>query len=198
MKIYIDFDRTLFDCDKFLEDLYALINQYNISKEVFKECQNQCKKKGFNPYNILNIVKEKQDFNDNLFHDINRLIGSTSNYLYSDTIPFLEYLKRKNYEIIILTKGNSDYQREKIFNAHIDSYYNKLIVTMRHKGYLKLDYENGIFIDDNPIEIQSIKNNNPKMMIQMQRKNSKYCDIFLNSNINVVETLDEIISNKLV
>ena len=41
MKIYIDFDRTLFDCDKFLEDLYSLINQYNISKEVFRECQNQ-------------------------------------------------------------------------------------------------------------------------------------------------------------
>ena len=46
MKIYVDFDRTLFDCDKFLEDLYALINKYNISKELFKECQNQCKKKG--------------------------------------------------------------------------------------------------------------------------------------------------------
>ena len=198
MKIYVDFDRTLFDCDKFLEDLYTIINKYNISKELFRECQNQCKRKGFNPYNILSILKEKQNFNDNLFHDIDRLIGNTGNYLYSDTVPFLEYLKRNNYEIIIITKGNSDYQREKIFNAHLDSYYNKLIVTMKHKGYLKLDYENGIFIDDNPIEIQSIMKKNPKMIIRMQRVNSKYSNIPLDIDIKVVNSLNEIINNKII
>ncbi len=29
--IYVDFDRTLFDCDRFLSDLYILINKYNIT-----------------------------------------------------------------------------------------------------------------------------------------------------------------------
>ena len=37
MKIYVDFDRTLFDCDSFLGDLYALVNKYNVTKEMFKE-----------------------------------------------------------------------------------------------------------------------------------------------------------------
>jgi hypothetical protein len=30
MKIYVDFDRTLFDCDSFLRDIYSLISKYNI------------------------------------------------------------------------------------------------------------------------------------------------------------------------
>ena len=198
MKIYVDFDRTLFDCDKFLDDLYSLVYQYDISKELFRDCQNQCKKHGFNPHEILNKVKEQYDFNDELFHGINMLIGNTSNYLYSDAIPFLNYLKSCGYEIIILTRGNSDYQREKIFNAHLDSYYNKLIVTMKHKGKLKLDYEESAFIDDNPIEIQSIMDNNPKMIIRMNRGNSKYSSMPLDINIEEVKSLNEIIENKIL
>ena len=198
MKVYVDFDRTLFDCDKFLEDLYALINKYNISKDLFKECQNQCRRKGFNPYNILDLVKEKYEFNDELYYKIDNLIRSTSNYLYSDTIPFLEYLKSFSYEVIILTKGNSDYQREKIFNAHLDSYYHKLIVTMKHKGLLKLDYENGIFIDDNPLEIESVLKKNPKLVIRIKRENSKYSDIPLDANIKIVKSLNEIIKDKIL
>ncbi len=198
MKIYVDFDRTLFDCDKFLEDMYTLINKYNIDRLLFKECQNQCRRKGFNPHTILNLVKEKYDFNDELFHEINMLIGNTSAYLFPDSIPFLEYLKSINYEIIILTKGNSDYQREKIFNAHLDRYYNKLIVTMKHKGKLNLDYENSVFIDDNPIEIQSIMDKKPKMMIRMQRDNSKYSDISLNMDILTIKSLNEIVENKII
>ena len=198
MKIYVDFDRTLFDCDRFLEDLYSLINQYNIPKSIFKECQNQCKRKGFNPHIILNLVKEKYEFDDNLFYEINNLIRNTSEYLYDDAISFLEYLKSKNFEIIILTKGNSDYQREKIFNAHIDSYYNKLMVTMKHKGRLDIDYNNSVFIDDNPIEIQSIMDKKPKMIIRINRINSKYSDVSLDIKIKEVKSLKEIIENKIL
>ncbi len=198
MKVYVDFDRTLFDCDKFLEDLYALINKYNISKTIFKECQNQCRKTGFNPHIILNLVKEKYEFDEELFHEIDNLIRNTSNYLYQDTIPFLEYLKDNKNEIIILTKGNSDYQREKIFNAHLDLYYNKLMVTMKHKGKLHLDYDNGVFIDDNPIEIQSLLDRKPKMIIRIQRENSKYSSIPLDIDIKTVKSLQEIMDNKII
>ncbi len=33
MKVYVDFDRTLFDCDKFLEDFHTIISKYNIPKD---------------------------------------------------------------------------------------------------------------------------------------------------------------------
>ncbi len=197
MKIYVDFDRTLFDCDRFLGDLYALINKYNISKELFKECQNQCIKNGFNPYDILDLVKERHSFNDNLYIEIDSLMKNSKDYLFIDAISFLEYLKSLNYEIIILTKGNSAYQREKIFNAKIDKYYNKLIVTMDHKGNLDLDYKNSVFIDDNPIEIQSIINNKPKLIIRIQRDNTLYSNLSID-NILSFKSLKEVIDNKVL
>ena len=198
MKVYVDFDRTLFDCDKFLGDLYTLVNKYNITKEIFKECQNQCKRKGFNPYLILDLVKEKMDFDDKLYDDVKKLMSQTKRYLYHDTIPFLDNLKKLNYEVVILTKGNSVYQKEKIFNAKLDYLYSKLIVTMKHKGELKIDYQNGIFIDDNPKEILSILTKNPKIIIRVRRDNTKYSDDLLNDNILTVESLEEIIEKDLL
>ena len=44
MKIYIDFDRTLFDCDRFIEDFDSLLLKYNILKDDFNKYQSQCKK----------------------------------------------------------------------------------------------------------------------------------------------------------
>lgn len=198
MRVYVDFDRTLFDCDKYLEDFYAIIGKYNIPKDLFKECQNQSKKHGFNPYTIFNDLEKKITLDQSIYNDIDKLINNTSNYLYPDAISFLEYLKKNNYQIIILTKGNSDYQREKIFNAHIDKYYDKLIVTMRHKGLLFLRYLQGVFIDDNPREIESLLKRRPKKIIRIKRDNSKYSNIELKQKVITVHSLQEIIDNKLL
>ena len=196
MKVYVDFDRTLFDCERFLEDLYALINQYGIDTALFKECQNQCIKEGFNPYTILDLVKEKKSFDEELYTKINDLIKKTNEYLFSDAILFLEYLKSNNYEIVLLTRGNNNYQKEKVLNAKIDNYYNDLIVTMKHKGDLELDYNNSIFIDDNPKEINSILDRIAKKVIYVKRDNAKYNDISINKDIKIVKSLQEIIDNK--
>ena len=196
MKVYVDFDRTLFDCERFLGDLYSLVNKYNIDKSMFKECQNQCIKKGFNPYNILDVVKEKYSFDEKLYQEIDNLIKKTNLYLFSDTIPFLEYLKTNNYEIILLTKGNDEYQKVKIINAKIDNYYSDLIVTMTHKGELDLCYSESIFIDDNPNEIKSILKRNPRKLIYLKRENAKYNNDLVSNNIVIVNSLKEIIDNK--
>ena len=196
--IYVDFDRTLFDCDRFLSDLYTLINKYNITKDMFKECQNQCKKKGFNPYIILDLVKEKYSFDNNLITEIINLMKKTNEYLYSDSIDFLKYLKSLNYEIVILTKGNTDYQSEKIYNSKIDGLYDKLIVTMKHKGELNINYPNGIFIDDNPTEILSIMEKKPKKVIRIQRDSSLYSNIVIDNEIDSFKSLKEIIDSKII
>ena len=69
MKIYIDFDPTLFDCENFLKDLYNIIKKYEIPKNIFIKCQNQCKKEGFNPYIILDKISEFHQFNLNIYDE---------------------------------------------------------------------------------------------------------------------------------
>ena len=126
------------------------------------------------------------------------MIHNANNYLYSDAISFLEYLKKHNYNITILTKGNSDFQREKIFNAKLDKYYDKLIVTMRHKGLLLLNYSHSIFIDDNPREIKSLLTRRPKKIICIRHINSKYHDIEVSDKVDCYSSLTEIINSKVL
>ena len=198
MKVYIDFDRTLFNCDMFLEDFYTLINEYHITKEIFKNSQNQCFKDGFNPYVILHKVEEVFSFDKSLYTKVDNLLKSTYQYLYSDSLAFLKYLKKSDYTVIILTKGNEEYQKEKIINSGINDYYDDLIITMQHKGKLKLDYKNGIFIDDNPKEIKSIIKNNPKMIIRIKRENERYSDISLDDKVLSISSFEEIINKKII
>ncbi len=195
MKVYVDFDRTLFDCEKFLGDLYTLINKYGIDKSLFKECQNQCIKDGFNPYTILDLVKKEHQFDDKLYEDIDNLIKKTNEYLFSDAITFLKYLKDHNYEVILLTKGNISYQNDKVHYANIESYYDKLIVTMQHKGELDLDYQ-GVFVDDNPHEIKSILKRKVTKVIYLKRENAKYNKIPVDGKVTTVKSLQEIIDKK--
>lgn len=191
MKIYIDFDRTIFDCEAFLRDLYAIIKKYQIPKDIFMKCQNQCKKQGFNPLIILKKVEQEYQFDANIYDEINDLLKKSNSYLYDDAIQFLEYLKHLDYQIIILTKGNTDYQKMKITYSNIQDYYDGLMVTMKHKGHLDIDYKNSVFVDDNPMEIESIRRKKPKAIIRIKRENSKYFDIAV-ENVETVNSLAEL------
>lgn len=187
MKIYIDFDRTIFDCERFIEDFFELLQNYNISKDDFVRYQNQFK--DINPYIILDAMSKEKDINKGVYAKIDKLIEQSSKYLFDDTLPFLKYLKSKNYQVTILTKGDLDFQKSKIINSHIDSYYYDVIVTSDHKGELDLDYTNGIFIDDREEELESIKLKNPKRIIAIKRNGDKI------KNIETITSLNELINS---
>ena len=192
MKVFVDFDRTLFDCDFFLSDFYKIISKYNISRDLFNECQNQCDENGFSLYLILNEVEKRMSVSQDIYKDVDGLLEDTSKYLYKDSIMFLKWLRENDYNVIILSKGNMEYQSKKIINSGILDYCDDVIITMRHKGDLKLDYKNSIFIDDNPKEIESIMKSSPKMVIRIKRNNSRYNDVLL-KNILEVSNFNEII-----
>ena len=187
MKIYIDFDRTLFDCDRFEKDFDCLLKEYNISKKDFVKYQSQCK--GFNPYNILKLMNKEKKIDKKIYKAIDKLLIEASSYLFSDAIPFLEYLKSKGYPVIILSRGNYDFQTNKILSCNIDLYFDDIIVTLNHKGELNLDYANSIFIDDREEEINNILEKNPMRIIFIQRNGNKKL------NVETVTSLNELINN---
>ena len=154
---------------------------------------------------VTNVIKELVEEQGNLtrVNDIlseletrvaplERQSNKAKEYLYSDTIPFLKYLKSLNYEVVILTKGNYEYQKEKIDNCSLESLYSELLVTLEHKGELSLDYKNSIFIDDNPKEILSIMKKKPKMIFRIVRDKALYSEELLDKSIPSYKSLDEI------
>ena len=168
MKIYFDFDRTLFNTKVFYEDIYKKLEEYKISPQLFDKIRIESKNEGFNLFGILEKINKIKPFNNSLYVELEHIFECSSMYVFDDVEPLLKYLKEINCKLYILTKGNEEFQSVKIDNSKIDDYFEEIIITNNHKGDLDIDY-NGIFVDDNMEEIESILKRNPKKVIHINR-----------------------------
>ena len=198
MNVYIDFDRTMFNSDDFLDDLEMILSRYNISQTLFYEYGKRIKDNGFNPYSILKLMSTEISFDDEIYNEIDKLIMKSDSYLYDDVISFLQTLKNNGYKLTLLTKGNREYQSMKIKSSKVLDYFDDLIITLKHKGELELNYKESIFIDDNPVEVESIIKRNPMKMIRIKRDGALYNSREVNGDILIVRTFNEIIDKNLL
>ena len=127
MKIYFDFDRTLFDTKTFLERIYSILKEYEIPLDLFDRIRLENKDDGFNLFGILEKVKEIHPFNTALYTDLERLIECDRMFLFADVEKVLEKLKKLNCKLYILTKGNERFQKAKIGNTNIANYFDDII-----------------------------------------------------------------------
>lgn len=173
-KIYIDFDGTLFDTDKFYKDFINVCSNYNIdlekvdsSKELLFLETNLFDMDIIVDY-LINKYKLSLEFKD----EVNKLFSSK--YVFFDVIPCLEILK-KTHELIILTYGRFNYQTRKINGSNLKGYFKDIIITDKNKSTLSnIDYKNSIFIDNNPEEIKRFKEVGAKKVIRIRRDVDKY------------------------
>ena len=199
MKFYIDFDSTLYNTTLFTQSLLDAIAKNIISQNqslLFENILDE-EKELFVSDKIYNIEKfckffaEKYNLNfDSIFSSAKSVIENGTIFIYEDTIPFLEKLKKTDNELIILTyaqKGNTDEQMQKIKGSGLDKYFDDIIITIVPKWTLELDYENGFFIDDNPKELSGLFKNNPLKIVRIRRENNKYSSRPLADGIKIDE-----------
>lgn len=182
MKYYIDFDNTLFNTEKFYNDLLKIVKKYNINRNDIELYYKNNDNRLFNPIIIINNLIKDEKQNKEMQKEIKKFFRDLSIYLYDDTLNFLEVIK-KNNELILLTYGDFDYQSLKVNNAGIKDYFDKIIITNKNKGDLDLDYKNSVFIDDNKEQIEGLLRKGAKV-IRIKRKGSKYFNDVIN---NVLE-----------
>lgn len=188
-KIYLDFDRTLFDTDAFIKDMNKVLEK-DIDLLLFEEYKRRDEKKGFNPYRIIKMMNI--DNKDEIYQNLDNLMNNVSKYLYPDTIPFLEKMQ-KEYDLYIFTYGDKDFQKRKVINTHIDKYINSFIDILDKKSNsLEINYQESIFIDDNPFVIDDILLKKPYMAIRMRRNKAKYSLINMKNKVMEVKSFEEI------
>lgn len=177
MKIYLDFDGTLFDTDKFYQDYLKLLQEYNIDEATINNIKPKIFKNTlFNLDILTNYLVKEYNLDNNIYLKVNNLYNST--YVFKDVIPFLE--KYKNLEINLLTYGEYNYQQKKIEGSNLKKYFKNIIITDKDKSKLNLDYKNSLFIDNNPKEIKKFLEVS-KYVIRIKRKEDKYSKIESNS-----------------
>ena len=172
MKIYIDFDGTLFNSKIQYQRLINIFKKYNIEEEYIKELMKEefyQKEKSFDI--LTKKIIEDKNLNKNILKELNDIYKP--DLIYPDVIPFLEKYQNK-YELILLTLGNIEYQEKKIKASNLSKYFKDIIITNKDKSKLNINYENSIFIDNNPKELEKFYNSKASHLIRIKRETDYY------------------------
>ena len=204
MKIYVDFDNTIYCTSRLTECMLKKIadccaeqnSDVNFESALF-ECRTLfCREKIYNIYRLCEYIAKKYEVSvDNLKNCIDNIIENGQEFLYDDSIEFLEKLKQSNFQIVLLTRIEEDnlaYQKKKVAGSGLIGYFDDIVYTTTSKSKLNLDYEKSVFVDDNPTEIANLCLTDAKIVVRVKRADCKYSKTEIkNSKIIEIENLKQ-------
>lgn len=203
-KIYIDFDSTLYDTDKmrkYNKDIAVMLSEQtqlsleHAEREVEETMQSKSKRKVFDV--CEDLEKKYAIEKDCLKKCVENLLANGEQFVFDDSLRFLTQMSQNGSEINILTYTGKafDYQMQKLIGSGILKFVDNVIVCSKHKGALDLDYANGIFVDDNPMELESLSQAGvaKERLFRMRRRGAGYSEVEINEDICTdISSFDEI------
>lgn len=179
MKIYIDFDGTLFNTDKYTKDYMNIFSYYHINSDLFDEVKTLLSHNSlFNINKIIDYLIKNYNIDKSLKEQVGKLLNNS--YIYPDVKESLNNLIDNGYELYLLTYGDKEFQSNKIDSSNITNYFKDIIITNKNKSELNLDYNNSIFIDNSPYVIDLLNNCSTKKLIRIKRDDDRYSKLKCN------------------
>jgi len=191
MNYYIDFDNTLYETAKLTSKM--LTNVANVIslktgeeyESIFEYVKNNFDSTNDNIFTYGKKLAEKYDVDGDDINDaINNAINNGRDFIFPDARLFLIKLKELGHKVYILTylpKTNQEYQMQKIKGSGIASFFDGIIMTTDYKFNLDINYEKGIFIDDDPRDLKGLLEKNPIRVIRIRKENNKRSKIDINN-----------------
>jgi len=167
--IIFDFDDTLFNTKKLKEDIFSELVSHGIDRIIIKKTYKECR-------DNYCISKHIEILKRNNLHVPNSFLSwfssfNLKNYLFPTTIRNLEKLSKNNY-LVLLTKGDLEFQDIKIKGSKISKYFKEIHITQKNKEeFLKNKrYSYPVyFINDKELENKKIKKAFPKIIIKQKK-----------------------------
>ncbi len=191
MNYFIDFDNTLYETSKLVELIFQkisiIISEKNkINNEIILKDLKDNYNSSMNIFNFAtNIANKYKVDGEVLIREIKKIIDNGENLVFDDVEEFLKKLKEKRHNIYLLTyitQVNMEYQMEKITGSGLAKYFDNIIIASNNKYELDINYKDGIFIDDNPKDIEGLYKQKPIKVIRIRRENNKYSKIDINND----------------
>ncbi len=171
MKIFIDFDDTIFNTKKFKSDLMDIFLKNGISEKQFSKTYYDYPKKtvrGFKKYEPrkqIDILAERTETNGKkIKQDLGKLVRSSSKYVFPDVRSFLAAFEKK--DLCLMSFGKTRFQGEKIMWSGLADSFSRIVVSDRPKAEEIASVLRGknikiVFIDDRLDQIGPVKKNFP-------------------------------------
>lgn len=205
MNIFIDFDHTLYNTPLLTFDMLSSLATYitNFSKEnytsIFETLKNKFKRgEIYDIYELITYFSKEYGYNiSEATTIINNVISNGKQYLFEDSIAFLQTMKQQNHKIYILSYNENEvyFQAVKIAGSGLLKFVDGIFPSTTLKGDIPLDFSKCVFIDDKPKDLISIYNNKPLKIFRIRRKNDTYSEIETNLPITEFTSLKELQEN---
>lgn len=177
-KLFVDFDKTIFDTNQVKERLYRIFSQFGFSKDEIDQTYLAESLYGkFSPEGQAERLGQIKPLDQNIVEmKIKSIIADSAKILYPDTIEFLSNIDREKYEVNLLSYGDEEFQNRKVKHSGVADKFDNIYVTNIEKQiYLQennIVAENDYFIviDDKLDNLEKISQKYPKaFMIYMVR-----------------------------
>lgn len=183
MKVFIDFDDTIFCTKNFIKDFFHIFQKNGVSQEIFSSTyySENVKIKGKTKYHLGNQLErlEKMGFDSaKINKGLDKFLSSSAKYIFPDAKFFLKNFTKK--ELYLLSYSQTDFQKEKIVKSEVTKFFQKVIITDKKKSQeikkiIKNKKEKIFFIDDWNTQIDEVKKALPEMVtIFLKRKMGRY------------------------
>lgn len=199
MNYYIDFDNTLYETARLVKAMLECIaNSIVLNDEkILEDVKSTFNSSDDNIYEHAIRAANKYNADEKLIlNNLKEVIDNGEKFVYEDSKRFLEKLKSEGHKIILLTflpERNQEYQLQKVRGSGLAKYFDVMILTTSLKFTLDLKYENGVFIDDKPRDLEGLKTKSPLRLIRMRRSNNKYSNVDMNlENMEEYTSFDDI------
>ncbi len=200
MKIYLDFDDTIFDTGAFKNELARIFGLAGFSEKDFNDNYEKAKEKagGLDLDAVFNLFAIQGEFDiRKIRRMVDNIFANVDVFVYDDFFDFAREFPKE--DMAILSYGATLSQREKIENSKIVPYFREILITDQGKEesfpdiVRKYPQEEILFVEDKADQIDRVKVVAPFITaMKMERPEGKHRDSRSSSADYVVHDFREV------
>jgi len=142
MKIFVDFDNTIFDTrHQFLDDFFDIFYKYGVSREVFEETLPHFSKTAlqtgrcYSPLEHIKTIKKTMGQNigeKSFLQEMAIFLEDLEEYVFEDFYAFVNQYDKE--DLILLSYGENEFQKQKINGSGVSQFFEDIIITQGDKA----------------------------------------------------------------
>lgn len=203
----IDFDDTLFDAEHFKKDIASVFTSFGVSPQIFWESYKEARDSsdGKTLYTFdrhLQILTKDYIFIDieKAKSELDSLLNSATDYLFPDSLDFLNNLKKRGLDLILLSLGEENFQFKKLEKTGLNSFFKQIFLVNDSKLNVLpkiLNDHSGrpIFINDKIKETKEVAQNYPHLYSILKTRSDVPLSEYQMSGLPFFNTLAEALTH---
>lgn len=137
----IDFDGTLFDTYKYVQDRMGELSPLGVSQELYRETYKLARNAGnglsvYSDQRHAQVLAEAGFDAEKIYWSLKKITDNAQNYVFSDAFWFLEKLRKEKEKMILLSLGEPAYQEEKINKSGVHKYFDRVFMVQDSKEHV--------------------------------------------------------------